>query len=517
MPLADACDVPTADPLALDDLRKIASGAQETAWHSVTLSLETITPIYGGGSEAGQADLLLPFRPRAIRNSLRHWWWLLNRQRHRDDSEGLYRDMAAIWGAAADGNENPGARVRVRVLCEPLTEQQYMPYVPFRINHQRAKLTPDDDPSFFALWVAKPKETEVPEAVLSKFNGARGQRWSAQDRDYSRRLASVPGLFTDADLPVHQIVLPGVRWSLHIHMAREGLGNAQKAQVRDAINAWLKLGGVGARTSRGMGRSRLIEKPETMLPAFLKLSDVWDEEVPWFTEAFGSNHALRDFESAGNALQAWTDSLRTYRTYRQARQKNERGQRMKQSYGHLANAVRKATNRRGHPIPRDLDKGGAFSEYTPTPELLFGAPIVYRFKGHGEPHEGEVAFQKQETALERYASPLLVTVVRHNNGLFVPAALCFKDHWHDVLDKWVAIPRAAPLPPGRWWPDISTPDGQATATRLMGSSTRNEARPREDPLRSALLGAVGNQDAPIRGDPIRAFINFFNKYKHERV
>ena len=98
---ATAGEATNPEKMTQDALRKQASVARASAWHSVALSLDPSMPVYGGGAKVGQADLLLAFRPIAIKNSLRDWWWQPNRQRYRDSSERLHGSMTAIWSAVA--------------------------------------------------------------------------------------------------------------------------------------------------------------------------------------------------------------------------------------------------------------------------------------------------------------------------------------------------------------------------------------------------------------------------------
>ncbi|MFZ4701399.1 MAG: type III-B CRISPR module RAMP protein Cmr1, partial [Candidatus Methylumidiphilus sp.] len=46
-----------------------------------SFQVTTLTPIYGGGTEAGVPDQILPVRVASIRGQLRFWWRLLKSHR----------------------------------------------------------------------------------------------------------------------------------------------------------------------------------------------------------------------------------------------------------------------------------------------------------------------------------------------------------------------------------------------------------------------------------------------------
>lgn len=507
----------------LETLRQVAREHTKNHWHRVQLELQTITPVYGGGTAAGEPDMLLPFRPRAIKSSLRHWWWLLNRhkQEYKNDSQLLYEDMTAIWGGASDSDgEAKRAKVRVRVELDPVEDDKVIPYMPFRITTdketQQLRLQTTVDAShFYALWMLKPKSA-APSDLHSRLQGVRevpGHACAASGKKFADRLAKIPGLFSSEDMPVRSLLLPGIDWKLSLDMA-QSLTQEQKIQVRDSIQAWLMLGGVGARTTRGLGRSQL-KKLHTKTKAFQTLTDVWCPDYKWFVQAFGGHHVLR-MDKASAAAPAWEAALSLYKSFRQSRQQDQNGRRMKQSYGHLANSLRKLTGKDGHPLPQQLKDSHAF----PMPEVMFGAPVVYQFisrrGARPEPSDGEIRVSDRDTTFERYTSPLLVICVHLGNGRFVPAALRFQHHASDILDKNILVKGKNAteqiIPSGKWWPNLSTVDGQNEALDWLSEAYRNQSRPEQDPLYEELLDAAYREDAPTNGDPLLVYLNFFRAH-----
>lgn len=512
---------PTTPP-DLASLRETATVHHKDRWHSVRLELETITPVYGGGTTAGEPDLLLPFRPRAVKNSLRHWWWVLNRHKpeYKDDSVKLYKDMTAIWGGASDkDSESQRAKVRVRVEVEPLDEDKVMPYMPYRISKhretQQLKLqTTVEAPHFYALWMLKPKDAKLQDlhVKLQSIKDSPGHACTTTNKKFAEKLTKIQGLFVDKNMPVRSIVVPGIDWSLSFDMDKL-LTQEQKIQVRDSLHAWLMLGGIGARTTRGLGRSLLKDK-QTETKAFQSLSDIWKPDLAWFTHAFGNRYALRS-DHQSNPMASWETSLKLYKGFRQARQEDDRQRRMKQSYGHLANSLRKLTGKEGHPLPPTLKASRGY----PIPEVMFGAPINYQFitkpGNKPEPTDGKIHLSKDDAIFDRYTSPLLVTCVRDGGKNFSPVSLCFQHHVSDIADKDLNITHAREqtVSAGNWWPDLSTIDGQNEALDWLSEEFRNVPRPDQDPLYEELMDAAYRPDFPTNGDPLIACLNFFRAHQ----
>lgn len=82
------------------------------AWKRYHCTL--VTPMYGGGTGAGEVDMAMPIRATAIRGQLRYWWRLLNRARY-SDTKYLFEAERAIWGGLGDAENLAASRVWVRV------------------------------------------------------------------------------------------------------------------------------------------------------------------------------------------------------------------------------------------------------------------------------------------------------------------------------------------------------------------------------------------------------------------
>lgn len=519
------------DTPALPDLKSIriqAAAHVATKWHSISLELETITPVMGGGTTAGEPDLLLPFRPRAIKNSLRHWWWLLNRHKpeYASDSTQLYKDMSEIWGGASeDGSNSHRANVRLKVSHD-LDATLIIPYMPFRLSRGRGEndsvelKTEMNEGHFYALWMFKPKNSffKSPEiqSALKSITSQPADACSKENLKFAAELAGVRGLFTDRHMPVRQMLLAGQKWKLEIAISSETqqLTNDKLLQVRDSIHAWLMLGGVGARTSRGLGRFKLLSI-HTKSEDLKQISDIWNSEAEWFKNTFDTK-CVKRYEQSEKPREAWENALIIYKKFRQARQKDIHGRRMKQSYGHMANALRKASKKIGHRLPAAFEASDF--TFTPLPEAMFGGPINYKFTRSGnEPPEGEILFYRGTAGFERYSSPLLVTCGRVGANSYSAASLYFKDHYQDVKDKSIAIrytdmKNSDSIAKLKWWPDLTSLEGQNKALELLGEEYRNQALPEQDLLYEAFIDSAYWEDHPTGGDPLAVYLNFFRLF-----
>ena len=60
--------------------------------------IELLTPMFGGGTEAGVSDPLLPIRPTAVRGQLQ-FWWRATRGAGLHSPEELRVRQTAVWGS----------------------------------------------------------------------------------------------------------------------------------------------------------------------------------------------------------------------------------------------------------------------------------------------------------------------------------------------------------------------------------------------------------------------------------
>jgi CRISPR-associated protein Cmr1 len=152
--------------------------------------------MFGGGYKAREVDPLLPIRPAAIRGHLRFWWRATAGARYASVAD-LHKAETELWGGASTKDNPAVGKVAIRV--EVKDKGQMVGY------GSRGGL-----PKYF-LFPFRPQKN-IP-ATKGRENVVFTLR-----------------LILDASL-----------------------SEAQRAEVRTALKAWIAFGGVGARTRRGCG------------------------------------------------------------------------------------------------------------------------------------------------------------------------------------------------------------------------------------------------------------------------
>ena len=173
---------------------------------TIELELQLITPMFGGGYKAREVDPLQPIRPAAIRGHLRFWWRATAGARYSSVVD-LHKAETELWGGAST-KDNPAVG-KVAIQVQILSAGEETPY-----SQIAPPSKPKDGPmhGYFLFPFREQREQNIPAAV-------------------GRRQVSFQLRLTlDASL-----------------------SEAQRAEVRTALKAWIAFGGVGARTRRGCG------------------------------------------------------------------------------------------------------------------------------------------------------------------------------------------------------------------------------------------------------------------------
>ena len=167
--------------------------SQPTGGTTVTAKCTLITPMYGGGVQAGVVDSAMPIRASALRGQLRFWWRLLYGG-GRPPTE-VFKDECALWGGiSTDGPQ--ASQVAVRVACSAVE------------NSQLIKGEPSTVPDYALILDPKKKKKNLPKLLKQ-------------------------GYKFDVTLEFHS--------------------DEKKEQVVEALRWWASFSGVGARTRRGFG------------------------------------------------------------------------------------------------------------------------------------------------------------------------------------------------------------------------------------------------------------------------
>ena len=473
-----ASDIEITLPV-LSALRTRAEEVAGTRWHTIDLVLETIMPVYGGGTTARQVDALAPFRARAIRNAIKHWWWEINR--HRDefkipnDPATLEKTMAVIWGQAAsakESNSRSSVQLRVRTISTVSLKQL-------------EKKNPVNHDNIYTL--GNRKIDAVSYALWGVF------------------APPGPG---QQHVPV-KVIPPGAQFSVNVRVSK-ALSDEQVKGVARALNAWVHLGGIGARTRRGLGKVKVVSanyKEDSPLVVKRTVAPQSDE---WFGADAFPGYAMRG--ECENPIDAWDSSVAIYREFRQARKTNpdDPNRRYKRSYWHKMDVIRALTglNCNGRHLPHHTIKKG---DNLPMEELVFGAPIIVTCMSPGDPEEATLRFatgSSEKDVLDRFPSPMLVTIVRTADNKYRPIAVQL--HWQDdVRSKHVRVKSGTTnefISPQVWWPDLRTDEGRVRAIKQLSSEGRHrQTSGPVDRLRELLV----NSAKEACGDPLTTFLYFF--------
>lgn len=477
---------------AMAAMRAAALASLAGSTTSLTLDLTTITPVFGGGTRPGEVDPFVPFRPRAIKNGIRNWWWLLNRhapayrvaagddeQARKLKKQQLYDALVDIWGGAAREGEELAAKVSIEV--SDVAGVRLAPYAAYKVRqgNQGLRLQDDaDDPWLYALFGARGErepQAQVPPSL---------RPWAANGKTFAERylnsqsaeaVAAQQALFKpmpEAGPGARKVpcalVVPGARLRLTLRWSKDPklLTEEQQAQLQDALAFWLAFGGVGARTSRGLGR---LSWNEDAFDAWARIQASSTAPEPRLTlvpakvqpAASGPGQLGADETNSPERSILWL--LGAYNRFRQSREPG--GERPGRSHWHKAEVVRRADpgyKYRGHrtPLPAPFDEDWL-------PEMLFGAPIVVSFHGPDDPtNPVELAFAEPGGAvLNRYASPIFFATRRvqwQGEVRWQPHVL----YLHAMADfegrkLSVRVKRPGPagamhkdIPAGTWWIDF---------------------------------------------------------------
>jgi len=173
---------------------------------SLTLDIDVITPMFGGGYEPGQVDADCVVRAAEIRGHLRYWWRAVGAARFSSPKE-LFDAEEGLWGST----ECPGTvRTEVRIV--------------------------------------NPGRSRPYTAIAGKPSSKTGSGVGYFLFPFQAKKTGTPGAEARED----------VRFSLRLEVP-----GSRREEVERAVRAWLTFGGVGARTRRGCGSLR---GPKEYLP-----------------------------------------------------------------------------------------------------------------------------------------------------------------------------------------------------------------------------------------------------------
>lgn len=370
---------------------RAARGGPEV--REISVRLEVVTPILGGGTQTRAVDEVDIIRVATVRGHLRFWWRALYAAQY-SSANKLYERESQIWGRAAT-DEGGRSAVEIRIAVEK----------PGAIDGSDIRLYDSKDgkatPGAYALWPAREeKRTSTPPAPRRR---------------------------------------PGTQFRLTLVAAADC-----EKEVRNALRAWILFGGYGGRTRRGLGGLRVLDDLSSWLPSKATRDAIQDlfgcdvlgspANAPGDTPRLGGA-ALQVGKAQRDAMQAWTAALDWLKEFRQGTsgQQDDRArepgagkpqpQRPSISNWPEADKVRHIKRKTTGHTPRH--------NRTPTwPRAGFGLPIIGQFQKNArnggrydEPEGFELRWRSGNTEHDRLASPLIVKALPLADGAFVPCAL----------------------------------------------------------------------------------------------
>lgn len=353
-------------------------------------TLQTVTPMFGGGVEAGQPDEQMPIRPSAMRGQLRFWWRCLHREQFCTKKGAL--DVVAMRAREAEvwGNTEQPSAVEMLVDAQRLEETDYRAGDKFGFQ--------PFSPEAYALFPAIEND-EVERIVREEYQFKLHIRWPKID-ELNRRRSLDNQRRARSRKPLLDETIKDVTDEIEITVA-----------------TWIALGGLGARTRRGLGTVKLIEASHPLPPV----------RLPAGARLFVSPRATSD------SMFAWRQAVDVFRRFRQSFRGAE----------HRKPGNPRPVPGRSHwPEPDSirmltgcaLDDGDAPPDGTPAdqnphqhttpvvdqseanfPRAVLGLPIGFHFAGDG-PGQRNPATPKKD--------PASVELVPHATG--DDDALCFE-------------------------------------------------------------------------------------------
>ncbi len=348
---------------------------------SNTYKIKVISPIYGGGVEAGKPDIEMPIRASAIRGQLRYWWRFLkmNDPDHPLEDETLFQEERKIWGGMGDeselktsGEKDFSSKVFIRItgfkrVSPPVSCCEYQHY------------KQDDQTKYRLVFLH-----DIPQYALFPGQG---------------KAPNAENYHPEKDKP-HQVLLAGVGFELEISTDKK-INQQEWKVVEQSMRWWASFGGIGARTRRGLGSVEV-------------------EGIPPLTEAEVNQYGCELKQiNARNAMDAWNKAINKLQQFRQGVDVG-RNQKKDQN-GNLVFYDRDQTipaqGRSRWPEPDSIREiiGTNAKKHKPVhparisfPRAAFGLPIIFKFNNGDERAGDPEQFELRPIRSERMASPLIL-------------------------------------------------------------------------------------------------------------
>lgn len=236
-------------------------------------AVTVVTPLFGGGAKAGHVDPQMPIRGSSIRGHLRFWW--------RYKFASTFGSAAAMRARESEVWGNPDSPSPVQLTVE--VDRRTLQYREFG-NPKEPYGFREFGPEMYALFSAKQQKPPIPRLIREGLRFKLTLRWPTVEVLQRRRDADNAGR-----RKAHQPLLP------------EAVADIT-ADVDQAAMAWLRFGGIGSRTRRGVGAVHPDEPSGSSLPTGTRL--------------------VRGAVGTDRPMDAWRLALTVYQDFRQKAYRN---------------------------------------------------------------------------------------------------------------------------------------------------------------------------------------------------
>jgi CRISPR-associated protein Cmr1 len=332
-----------------------------------TFEIELITPLYGGGAEAGVNDPAFPIRPSSVRGQLR-FWWRATRGARFDTAEKLFEEEKKIWGST----EKPSGTVVKVTAPEWAQSRNYIG--PRDNNYEFQRFGPES----YVLFPAA------------------------------------------ADTSRHNLVKEGLVFKAGISFKQQF-----ETDILCAVWAWVNFGGIGARTRRGCGALFCKElSPEKATHD--SIVQWWKRKVDDYGLQIGVEREwptlFQIFTGPvqPSSLKAWQESIKPMKNFRQGvdigRNKGSRDPRRPgRSFWPEPDTLRRAFGKHNSEHKPDPAMPNGF------PRAAFGLPIIFHFAASRGDPESELRLKGGGM---RMGSPLILRPLKaRDDQKAVPAVV----------------------------------------------------------------------------------------------
>ena len=371
---------------------------KEKAMYEKTYTIKVVTPMVGGGADAGKIDRDMPIRATSIRGHLRFWWRVLYGRKF-DNLKRMKDAESKIWGSTEAAGD-------VSIYIEKLIAGSSTKFARYNWNPRRNQ----GRGAYDLIW-------------LSPFDG------------YENPLQYIAFPFTgkdpNSDHPIDpNDFLEQTSFDLNLTCSKDNT-----TEVTKALQAWIFFGGIGARTRRGFGSLYSGDlSPKTLDDSGLKSLLETELGANNKTELTSISNVMALNNKIG-VMQAWKNVVQTYKEFRQEPHGRRPRPNANQNLG-----KHNLPGRSYWPEPESIREGRGTRakkhqrlDHIPTgayPRAELGLPIVFHFMGQYEPEDIEVHPSGNTT---RMASPFILKPLAVSEKMAFPIIVTLESRGLDGI------------------------------------------------------------------------------------